>query len=325
MQFKKRLLTLSLMSGTLALLTYLIYVNGFLGSGEEESNAHKRSTVRLEMPEGRQMGGGVGGNGPPGSNQRSFLLDDLAGVFAQDSHPNVRNRSQWETAQDWRKCHMETCFDFDRCKNGFKVYLYPRVVPVSAPYAKILSVIERSRYLTANPHEACVFIPSIDTLDQDVLSKDYVPDVGAKLQALPYWNGGRNHIMFNQYSGTWPDYGEELKFIEQGILVKSSMSIDWIRYGHDVSMPLFAKNHPQSGGEMGYLHNASNSIPSVRQYLLAFKGKRYLNGVGSDTRNILYHIHNAKDIVLLTTCKHGKGWEKLADERCYIDNEEYDK
>ncbi|GFN99664.1 nucleoside diphosphate-linked moiety x motif 19 [Plakobranchus ocellatus] len=326
MQFKKRLLTLTLMCTTLALAAYLIYTHGILGGGSEQaSNAHRRSIVRLEMPEGRQMGGGLGGASQPGSNQRSFLLDDIPGVFAQDAHPNVRDRSQGETAQDWRKCHMETCFDFDRCKNGFKVYLYPRQVPVSAPYAKILSVIERSRYLTANPHEACVFIPSIDTLDQDVLSKDYVPDVGTKLRAQPYWNGGRNHIMFNQYSGTWPDYGEELKFIEQGILVKSSMSIDWIRYGFDISMPLFAKNHPQSGGEMGYLHNASNSIPSIRHYLLAFKGKRYLNGVGSDTRNVLYHIHNAEDIVLLTTCKHGKGWEKLADERCYIDNEEYDK
>lgn len=220
---------------------------------------------------------------------------------------------------------METCFDFDRCKNGFKIYLYPRQASVSAPYAKILSVLEKSRYLTANPLEACVFIPTIDTLDQDVLSKDYVPDVDKKLQNLPYWNGGRNHLLFNQYSGTWPFYSEELSFIQQAMLVKSSMSIDWIRYGFDVSMPLFPKDHPQSGGEMGYLHNASNSIPSPRHYLLAFKGKRYLNGIGSDTRNSLYHIHNGKDIIALTTCKHGKGWEKLMDDRCLQDNDEYER
>ena len=258
-------------------------------------------------------------------NHRSFILDDAEWVFADDLSHNTPNRSQFETQQDWRKCRMDTCFDFNRCKDGFKIYLYPRQAPVSAPYAKILSVIEQSRYLTANPQEACIFIPSIDTLDQDILSKDFVADVATKLSNLPYWNGGRNHLLFNQYSGTWPDYSEELTFIQQAMLVKSSMSIDWIRYGFDVSLPLFPKDHPQSGGSMGFLNTASNSIPSNKQYLLAFKGKRYLNGVGSDTRNILYHIHNGKDIVLLTTCKHGKGWEKMMDERCLQDNEEYDK
>ena len=258
-------------------------------------------------------------------NQRSFLEADVERVFADDTSDNPSNRSQFETKQDWRKCRMETCFDFHRCKNGFKIYLYPRQVAVSAPYAKILSVIEKSVYLTANPQEACVFIPSIDTLDQDVLSKDYVPEVERKLSSQPYWNGGRNHLLFNQYSGTWPDYSEELKFIQQAMLVKSSMSIDWIRYGFDVSMPLFPKDHPQSGGQSGNLNHASNSIPSTRHYLMAFKGKRYLNGVGSDTRNILYYINNFDDIVLLTTCKHGRGWEKIADERCWVDNEDYDK
>jgi len=258
-------------------------------------------------------------------NQRSFLEHDVEGIFSDDVSDNTSNRSQFETKQDWRKCRMETCFDFSRCKNGFKIYLYPRQVSVSAPYAKILSVVEKSVYLTTNPQEACVFIPPIDTLDQDVLSKDYVPDVDKKLSNLPYWNGGRNHLLFNQYSGTWPDYSEDLKFIQQAMLVKSSMSIDWIRYGFDVSMPLFPKDHPQSGGLPGYLNQASNSIPSKRHYLLAFKGKRYLNGIGSDTRNILYHINNGKDIVLLTTCKHGKGWEKIQDERCSLDNAAYDK
>jgi len=54
-----------------------------------------------------------------------------------------------------------------------------------------------------------------------------------------------------------------------------------------------------------------------------------LTGIGSETRNSLFHIHNKKDIILLTTCRHGKNWQKTAkklnDTRCDQDNEEYDK
>jgi len=42
-------------------------------------------------------------------------------------------------------------------------------------------------------------------------------------------------------------------------------------------------------------------------------------------RNSLYHLHNRQDIVLVTTCKHGKNWRELQDERCDEDNAEYDK
>ena len=52
---------------------------------------------------------------------------------------------------------------------------------------------------------------------------------------------------------------------------------------------------------------------------------RYLHGIGSETRNSLYHLHNGKDVVLVTTCKHGKNWRELQDERCEEDNEEYDR
>uniref|UniRef100_A0A663NBV9 Exostosin GT47 domain-containing protein n=1 Tax=Athene cunicularia TaxID=194338 RepID=A0A663NBV9_ATHCN len=65
------------------------------------------------------------------------------------------------------RCRMETCFDFSRCeKHGFKVFTYPRErdQPLSESYSKILASIERSRYYTPSPEEACLFILSIDTL-----------------------------------------------------------------------------------------------------------------------------------------------------------------
>ncbi|NXI59610.1 EXT1C protein, partial [Chloroceryle aenea] len=225
------------------------------------------------------------------------------------------------------RCRMETCFDFSRCeKHGFKVFTYPQEgdQPISESYRKILASVERSRYYTPNPEEACLFILSIDTLDRDHLSGQYVRNVDEKIRSFPLWNGGQNHLIFNLYSGTWPNYTEDLGFdIGQAILAKASFYTESFRPGFDISIPLFSKDHPQHGGERGWLYQ--DSIPPKKKYLLVFKGKRYLTGIGSGTRNALHHIHNGKDIISLTTCKHGKDWEKHKDTRCDKDNVDYEK
>lgn len=226
-----------------------------------------------------------------------------------------------------KRCRMDSCFDFSLCeKNGFKVYIYPQQKgeKLSESYQNILSSIEGSRFYTPDPGQACLFVLSLDTLDRDQLSPQYVHNLKAKVQSLPLWNGGRNHIIFNLYSGTWPDYTEDLGFdIGLAMLAKASISTENFRPKFDVSIPLFSKDHPRTGGERGYLKH--NMIPPYRKYMLVFKGKRYLTGIGSDTRNALYHVHNSEDVVLLTTCKHGKDWQKHKDARCDKDNAEYDK
>lgn len=101
------------------------------------------------------------------------------------------------------------------------------------------------------------------------------------------------------------------------------MSTQIMRHNFDVTIPLFHKRFPLRSGHTGLV--TANNFPANKKYLLAFKGKRYVHGIGSETRNSLYHLHNARDIVMLTTCKHGKGWEKLQDGRCDEDNREYDR
>lgn len=237
---------------------------------------------------------------------------------------NGKERSSF-SIKDKSLCRMETCFDFARCEKDFRVFVYPQEENSSPSYQKLLKVLMESRYYTADPKEACIFVLSIDTLDRDSLSTDYVRNLHTKLQRLPHWNNGLNHVIFNLYSGTWPYYEENDLDFDYGmaILAKASMSEDHIRPGFDISIPLFHKVHPEKGGEPGLV--LSNNFPLEKKYLLAFKGKRYVHGIGSDTRNSLYHLHNRKDMIMVTTCRHGKSWKEMKDERCDEDNKEYDK
>lgn len=231
-----------------------------------------------------------------------------------------RQREQLRTKLDPRACRMHSCFDFTRCRD-FKVYVYPSepTSNASPAFQRILSAIRDSPYFTADPSEACVLIPSIDTLDRDPLSFDYEKVIG--LSDSPHWNGGRNHVLFNLFSGTWPDYTEDLGF-DPGlaIVAKSSAREQWLRPGFDISLPLFPRSHPERGGL-----RAVTEGPLEKGYLLVFKGKRYVYGIGSETRNALHHLNNGRDVLLLTTCRHGKQWKERKDARCEADNRQYDR
>ena len=231
---------------------------------------------------------------------------------------------------DNNKCRMETCFNFTKCKPGkpFKVYTYPdEEYPPSKNYAKILDRIRNAPYHTNDPEEACLFVPSVDTIDRDELSDKYVRNLQSKFSRLhSYWNEGTNHLIFNLFSGTYKnDYLEtDLGFNSgRAILAKASLSDEFYRPGFDVSLPLFGGDHPGRGSDA--IVSLSNPFPVSKKHTLAFKGKRYLHGIGSETRNSLYHLHNGQDMVLVTTCKHGKDWEKDKDSRCDEDNMEYDR
>ena len=176
-----------------------------------------------------------------------------------------------------RKCRMESCFDLELCRRrGFKIYVYADArEKISSNYQSILDAIKSSRYYTDNPQQACLYVLSYDTLDRDPLSKDYIHNLGNKVSRLKYWNNGRNHVIFNLYSGTWPDYLEDVGFsLGEAILAKASFSDTYYRTGFDVSLPLFGKTHPFFQGPGGLLK--SNFFPPRRKHLLSFKGKRYV-------------------------------------------------
>lgn len=258
---------------------------------------------------------------------RSFL-DSSDVDTEQDLYVSPRQRRDTSSISDFnprKLCRMQSCFDFSLCTQGFTVYVYPTQETVSEKYNEILTAIKTSRYYTPDPKKACIYVLSIDTLDRDTLSTEFVKNVQQKVEKLEFWRNGLNHIIFNLYSGTWPDYDEnDLGFdIGKAMLAKASISEVNYRPGFDISLPLFHKEHAAKGGERGTLQG--NNVPPQQKYTLVFKGKRYLVGIGSETRNSLYHIHNDMDIIMLTTCKHGRDWKRMSDERCEHDNREYDR
>lgn len=221
------------------------------------------------------------------------------------------------------------------------IHIYPeafKVSSISSTYQKILSVIETSSYFEPNASKACLFISRYDYLDRDPLS----PDFQKNLPTSPSIDNGKNHIFFNLYSGTWPDYNEmDFAGYDPGysMIFKASSSYKHFRPDFDISLPLFSKNHPKRGTSFllndGEAESTQDSLikikevdtkaPKERSNLMVFKGKRYTHGIGSETRNMLHHLHNDRDILIYTTCKHGKRWKDIKDERCTKDILEYEK
>ena len=63
---------------------------------------------------------------------------------------------------------------------------------------QILEAIVESGYYTSNPEEACIFVPALDTLSESQLANSSL--ASAALQSSsPYWNKGRNHLIFTPY------------------------------------------------------------------------------------------------------------------------------
>ncbi|CAH1373650.1 hypothetical protein MTP99_015021 [Tenebrio molitor] len=151
------------------------------------------------------------------------------------------------------ECTHWDCFNIYRCgrtgHDRIAVYVYPPMKYVdeegfsatelmSREYLALLQAVVNSKYYTANPHEACIFIPSIDTLNQERLR----PNLTSRaLHSLPFWNNGENHLIFNMVSGTAPDFSPLIE-LETGKALIAGADFDRysFRINFDVSIPLYS-------------------------------------------------------------------------------------
>ncbi|XP_076297502.1 exostosin glycosyltransferase sotv isoform X2 [Lasioglossum baleicum] len=146
-------------------------------------------------------------------------------------------------------CTYFGCFNVYRCGsqgNKLLIYIYPPKVyvdvlerPITSQMTKefyqILSTIITSKFYTPNPYEACIFIPSIDTLNQNRLK---LHEVSKALKALPFWNNGENHLIFNMVPGSVPDYNTIIDVpIGKAMIAGAGMSSLSYRPGFDISLP----------------------------------------------------------------------------------------
>ncbi|XP_046643245.1 exostosin-2-like [Daphnia pulicaria] len=152
-----------------------------------------------------------------------------------------------------KNCTYYTCFDVYKCSHTHSgrigVYVYPVVefvdkdkVPITkkitSEFYNILKAITKSMYFTSNPNEACLFIPTIDLLNQNRIRPK---DVGKALSSLPYWNEGRNHLIFNILPGSMPEYHPFLEVdIGYAMMTSGGFSSLTYRSGFDVSVPVYS-------------------------------------------------------------------------------------
>lgn len=222
-----------------------------------------------------------------------LIVNETSKQESTSIYYNSKLRSLTKNRQ--QPCTMKTCFNFTKCldKKNFSIYIYKEHVEkkkiISTIYQNILDILNTSIYITQNPHEACLFILQLDTLDRDKLSSNFVKNMDKLVQTLPHWNNGENHLIFNLYSGSWPNYAETLEMnTSKAILVKASFSAKTYRPGFDISFPLFHADLPFNNSNVTSAID-QNRFTTSKKYFLTFK-VHIFEGKESDNFNIDFKI-----------------------------------
>ena len=81
-------------------------------------------------------------------------------------------------------------------------FLGKEIAPWTHEFIGLLEAVEASGYLTPDPLEACVFLPAIDLLNENSLEAGGGSvQAGRALKATPFWNGGKNNLVFTMLPG----------------------------------------------------------------------------------------------------------------------------
>uniref|UniRef100_A0A3Q3X3T9 Uncharacterized protein n=1 Tax=Mola mola TaxID=94237 RepID=A0A3Q3X3T9_MOLML len=218
-------------------------------------------------------------------------------------------------------CRMHTCFDVYRCgynpKNRIKVYIYPLQkfvdelgVPISSTglsreYNDLLSAISDSDFYTDDVTRACLFIPSIDVLNQNSLR---IRETAQALAMLHRWDKGMNHLLFNMLPGGPPDYNTALDVPRDRALLAGGGFSTWTyRQGYDVSIPVYS---PLSADV-----ELPEKQPGPRRYFIISSQ----TAIHREYRSELERLkeENGEALLLLDKCSNLSQGAASARKRCY--------
>ncbi|XP_052900287.1 exostosin-2 [Anopheles moucheti] len=161
-----------------------------------------------------------------------------------------RNCSYWDCFNVYRCGQRTTTLDDDDADGErISIYVYPLkeyldadskrpAAQLSREFYRIVQTIVNSPYYTANPNEACLFLPTLDTLNQNRIDTTLV---GKALASLPHWENGENHLIFNFIPGNKPDYSTVLDVnTDRAIIVGAGFDSWTFRTDFDVSVPVYS-------------------------------------------------------------------------------------
>ncbi|CAL4177160.1 unnamed protein product, partial [Meganyctiphanes norvegica] len=196
-----------------------------------------------------------------------LLSASVFGMSSGDSRVQLVSPGQWPevivTKGDGKPiptpthhdCHYWSCFNVYTCGRALNqllsIYVYPltryvdeegvEIKPMSQEFYDILHTIINSEYYTPNPDEACIFVPPIDTLNENNLRKQ---EISQALASLPHWKDGENHLLFNMLPGTPPDFSTSLG-VDRGsaLIAGGGFSSRSYRRNFDVAIPVYNPAH----------------------------------------------------------------------------------
>ena len=214
--------------------------------------------------------------------------------------------------------------DLDEFPN-FTITICPHVTPSMSIWRNFSSIQQQilRTVMRSNSYQPlCDPLATFAVMSHDAISRDHL-DASFKeslIEDMKSLSPKPALVVFNFFAGTWPDYTDRPDFDLTNVasLAKASLAKS-DRRPMDISLPLFPSEHPFRGRHLQIQRKHAD------KYLVTFKGKRYLSGAGLWPRNRLYEINDYERIVLLTTCIHGKNWQRQADSRCSEDNRQYEK
>ncbi|XP_023293809.2 exostosin-2 [Lucilia cuprina] len=245
-------------------------------------------------------------------NKISLDFNDITEVRLAESADRSKERRH--------NCSIWTCVDPYRCGHDrISIYVYPLVeyidassgaeaAPLTQEFYQILSTIVKSPYYTSNPNQACLFVPSIDLINQNNVNIDLV---NRALASLEHWNDGRNHVLFNLLAGSYPTFNTVVDVNSDNAIVVGAGFDSWsYRRGFDVSIPVwspFLRSHPTA------------RTSTTGEYTLVVAQLNILPKLLWTVRSLIDEYPN--DILLLKQCND----KAIRGERCLSENNEENK